>query len=93
MGRRVGLPTAGAVVGFGKAVVMASSDALVMRSVPSQMAVMVHLDAGYDSATSRALLDERGLHGRIARKGTKAPVQATRRWHTRPTAGHDRPPS
>ncbi len=41
----------------------------------------MHLDSGYDSAKSRTLLGERGLHGRIARKGTKAPIQATRRWH------------
>ncbi|MER6173307.1 IS5 family transposase [Streptosporangium sp. NPDC001681] len=43
--------------------------------------ITVHLDAGYDSASSRAVLAERGLHGRIARKGIKAPVQATHRWH------------
>ena len=43
--------------------------------------ITVHLDAGYDSATSRTLLNERGLRGRIARKGTKAPLQATQRWH------------
>ncbi|MEU8922466.1 IS5 family transposase [Kitasatospora sp. NPDC048545] len=43
--------------------------------------ITVHLDAGYDSAASRAVLDERNLRGRIARKGTRAPVQATRRWH------------
>ncbi|GAA3052681.1 hypothetical protein GCM10020000_37820 [Streptomyces olivoverticillatus] len=44
-------------------------------------AINVHLDAGYDSAASRAVLRERGLHGRIASKGNRAPVQATRRWH------------
>uniref|UniRef100_UPI0038BB13A1 hypothetical protein n=1 Tax=Kitasatospora mediocidica TaxID=58352 RepID=UPI0038BB13A1 len=27
------------------------------------------------------MLAERGLHGRIARKGIRAPVQATHRWH------------
>ena len=43
--------------------------------------ITVHLDAGYNSAKSRALLGERGLYGRIARKGAKAPVQATQRWH------------
>jgi IS5 family transposase len=47
--------------------------------------ITVHLDAGYDSARSRRLLDERGLHGRIAHKGTKTPVQATRRWHVERT--------
>ena len=49
--------------------------------------ITVHLDVGYDSARSRRLLDERGLHGRIAHKGTKAPVQATHRWHVERT--HD----
>ncbi|MFC4091505.1 transposase, partial [Micromonospora sp. GCM10011541] len=43
--------------------------------------ITVHLDAGYDSATSRDLLTERGLTGEIARKGVKAPIQATQRWH------------
>ncbi|MDH6115471.1 transposase [Kitasatospora sp. MAP12-15] len=43
--------------------------------------ITVHLDAGYDSANSRILLAERGLHGWIARKGIKAPIQATHRWH------------
>ncbi|MFJ7059628.1 IS5 family transposase [Streptomyces microflavus] len=47
--------------------------------------VTVHLDAGYDSNKIRALLDERGLHGRIAHKGEKAPVQASRRWHVERT--------
>jgi transposase len=40
----------------------------------------VHLDAGYDSHVTRALLAERGLEGQIARKGLPAPVQATKRW-------------
>ncbi|MGW1109449.1 IS5 family transposase [Streptomyces sp. NPDC002540] len=43
--------------------------------------ITVHLDAGYDSTTTRTLLNERGLHGQIARKGIKAPIQATQRWH------------
>ena len=47
--------------------------------------VTVHLDAVYDSDTSRALLDERGLHGRIAHKGEKAPIQASQRWHVETT--------
>lgn len=34
-----------------------------------------HLDAGYGSDTTRALLSERGLHGRIAHKGDRAPIQ------------------
>lgn len=47
--------------------------------------VTVHLDAGYDSAVTRATLSERGLRGRIARKGIKAPIQASRRWHVERT--------
>jgi transposase len=43
--------------------------------------ITVNLDAGYDSVGSRAALAERGLRGRIAHKGEKAPIQATRRWH------------
>ncbi|MGW1848909.1 IS5 family transposase [Streptomyces sp. NPDC001966] len=43
--------------------------------------ITVHLDAGYDSDKTRALLNERGLHGRIAHKGEKAPIQASHRWH------------
>jgi hypothetical protein len=35
--------------------------------------IMVHLDAGYDSDSTRTLLAGRGLHGRIAHKGEKAP--------------------
>jgi transposase len=40
----------------------------------------VHLDAGYDSDTTRTTLAERDLAGQIARKGIPAPIQATRRW-------------
>jgi len=47
--------------------------------------ITVHLDAGYDSDKTRDLLDERGLHGRIAHKGEKAPIQASRRWHVERT--------
>jgi transposase len=47
--------------------------------------ITVHLDAGYDSGKTRDLLDERGLHGEIAHKGEKAPIQATRRWHVERT--------
>jgi transposase len=41
--------------------------------VPLPDEITVHLDAGYDSEATRALLDARGLHGRIARKGEKLP--------------------
>jgi IS5 family transposase len=40
-----------------------------------------HLDAGYDSTKSRTVLGKRRQYSQIARKGTKAPVQATQRWH------------
>ena len=40
----------------------------------------VHLDRGYDSHRTRALLDEWGFAGAIARKGLPAPVQAGSRW-------------
>ncbi|WP_188197784.1 IS5 family transposase [Nonomuraea sp. SYSU D8015] len=43
--------------------------------------ITVHLDAGYDSGKTRDLLASHHLTGEIARKGTKAPVQATQRWH------------
>ncbi|GAA2091800.1 hypothetical protein GCM10009780_35990 [Actinomadura alba] len=43
--------------------------------------ITVHLDAGYDSGKTRDLLEGRDLIGEIARKGVKAPVQATQRWH------------
>lgn len=47
--------------------------------------ITVHLDAGYDSAVTRATLAERGLLGDIARKGDKAPIQAGQRWHVERT--------
>jgi hypothetical protein len=40
----------------------------------------VHLDRGYDSRATRALLDALGFDGAIARKGIPAPVQAGARW-------------
>lgn len=40
----------------------------------------VHLDRGYDSAATRALLDRLGLRGSIARRGVPAPLQAGNRW-------------
>ncbi|WP_331718633.1 IS5 family transposase (plasmid) [Streptomyces sp. NBC_00289] len=47
--------------------------------------IMVHLDAGYDSDKTRAELAARDLRGRIAHKGEKAPIQASRRWHVERT--------
>jgi IS5 family transposase len=40
----------------------------------------VHLDRGYDSRATRALLAALGFDGAIARKGVPAPVQAGSRW-------------
>ena len=39
-----------------------------------------HLDAGYDSAVTRELLDALGLDGEISRKGVPAPIQVGKRW-------------
>lgn len=47
--------------------------------------ITVHLDAGYDSDKTRTLLHERELHGKIAHKGDKAPIQASQRWHVERT--------
>jgi len=40
----------------------------------------VHLDRGYDSKTTRRLLEDRGLVGVISEKGKPAPLGATKRW-------------
>ena len=40
----------------------------------------LHLDQGYDGGPTRALLDDLGLQGVIARKGVPAPRQAGSRW-------------
>jgi transposase len=40
----------------------------------------VQLDRGYDNGPTRALLDELGLDGAIARTGIPAPLQAGSRW-------------
>jgi transposase len=40
----------------------------------------VHLDAGYDYQSCRAVLADRGLEGQIATRGLPAPIQAGRRW-------------
>ncbi|MEU6970819.1 IS5 family transposase [Kitasatospora aureofaciens] len=47
--------------------------------------ITVHLDAGYDFAGTRSELNDRGLHGQIAHKGEKAPIQASRRWYVERT--------
>lgn len=43
--------------------------------------ITVHLDSGYDSGKTREELASRDLHGQIAHKGEKAPIQASGRWH------------
>jgi IS5 family transposase len=47
--------------------------------------ITVHLDAGYDSDKTRTELPTPHLHGRIAHKGEKAPIQASPRWHVERT--------
>lgn len=47
--------------------------------------ITVHLDAGYDSRSTRDTLVARDLTGRIAHKGDRAPIQAGRRWHVERT--------
>jgi hypothetical protein len=42
--------------------------------------VTVHLDGGYDSGVPRALLEQLGCGGAIARTGVPTPVQAGKRW-------------
>ncbi|GHH27288.1 IS5 family transposase [Streptomyces lanatus] len=51
----------------------------VLGPLPDE--ITVHLDADYDSTKSRTVLGNRRLYGQIARKGTKAPIQATQRWY------------
>ena len=46
--------------------------------LPDDLAV--HLDRGYDSRATRALLAALGFDGAIARKGVPAPLQAGSRW-------------
>lgn len=47
--------------------------------------ITVHLDSGYDSGKTRDELTARGLGAQIARKGEKAPIQASQRWHVERT--------
>ena len=57
----------------------ATLDTVTMLSIlPAQP--VVHLDAGYDYQTCRAVLAERDLLGQIAIRGVRAPVQAGCRW-------------
>ena len=47
---------------------------------PLPATVTVHPDAGYDYRPCREALDERGLVGEIAHRGTPAPIQVGKRW-------------
>lgn len=47
--------------------------------------ITVHLDAGYDSAKTRGLLNELGCAAKVARKGKPAPTQVGKRWEVEPT--------
>lgn len=47
---------------------------------PLPAEITAHLDAGYDSAVTRELLDAMGFEGEISRKGVPAPIQVGRRW-------------
>jgi transposase len=47
---------------------------------PLPAGATAHLDAGYDYRPCREALDERGLRGQIAHRGTPAPIQVGRRW-------------
>jgi transposase len=51
-------------------------DALVIAAGPTT----VHLDRGYDSGVTRALLAARGMGAAIAARGRPAPVTAGKRW-------------
>ncbi|SCF86716.1 hypothetical protein GA0115254_120114 [Streptomyces sp. Ncost-T10-10d] len=72
---------------------LASTLDLLTALGPLRDGITVHLDAGYDSAVTRTLLGERRLHGQIARKGEKAPIQAGGRWHVERTLAERIPPS
>lgn len=47
---------------------------------PLPAEVTVHLDAGYDYRPCREALQDRGLLGEIASRGTPAPIQVGKRW-------------
>ena len=50
------------------------------RDLPLPGRIAAHLDRGYDSALTRALLAGLAITGVIASKGTPAPLQAGKRW-------------
>ncbi len=49
-----------------------------LRPLPE--GVTVHLDRAFDNGPCRALLEELGFEGEIARRGVPAPIQAGTRW-------------
>jgi hypothetical protein len=57
---------------------LAAATRQLPRALPGQRTC--HLDAGYDSKPTRATLAGLGFSARIARRGTPAPLQASRRW-------------
>ena len=50
------------------------------KLAPLPADLTAHLDRGYDSTLSRALLADLGIGAAIARKGVPAPLQVGRRW-------------
>ncbi len=60
----------------------------VVKLGPLPAACTVHLDRGYDSDTTRALLAHFGFEGEIARKGVPAPIQVGKRWVVETTQPH-----
>lgn len=50
------------------------------KLAPRPEGITAHLDRAFDTPPCRALLDELGFLGEIARKGVPAPLQAGRRW-------------
>jgi IS5 family transposase len=50
------------------------------KLAPLPEGIPAHLDRAFDNAPCRALLDELGFAGEIARKGVPAPLQAGTRW-------------
>lgn len=56
-------------------------DGLATLDLPAE--ITVHLDAGYDSTTTRTMLDDLGFGYVISRKGT--PLQAGQRWEVERT--------
>jgi hypothetical protein len=63
----------------------------VRERVPGEADVTIDLDAGYDSAGTRALRDDLGDAGVITPKGPRIAIQATSRWvMERTNAWHQR---